>query len=39
MNMPGRAGGSWRWKLEPGALTGDLAKRLRAVTEEAGRAP
>jgi 4-alpha-glucanotransferase len=37
MNMPGRASGSWRWRLRSGALTPDLAKRLRAVTEEAGR--
>jgi 4-alpha-glucanotransferase len=39
MNVPGRAGGSWRWKLERGALTADLAKRLREATEEAGRLP
>ena len=39
MNTPGRAGGSWRWKLERGALTADLAKRLRDATEEAGRLP
>lgn len=39
MNTPGRAGGSWRWKLERGALTADLAKRLREATEEAGRLP
>jgi 4-alpha-glucanotransferase len=39
MNMPGRAGGSWRWQLEPGALTPGLAKRLRGATEEAGRLP
>jgi 4-alpha-glucanotransferase len=39
MNMPGLAGGSWRWKLEPGALTSDLARRLRDATEEAGRLP
>jgi 4-alpha-glucanotransferase len=37
MNVPGRASGSWRWQLERGALTGDLAKRLREATEEAGR--
>jgi len=37
MNQPGRARGSWRWRLEPGALTGELAERLRAVTEAAGR--
>ena len=37
MNVPGRATGSWRWRMAPGALTHDLAKRLRAATEEAGR--
>jgi len=37
MNIPGRATGSWRWRMAPGALTGELAKRLRAATEEAGR--
>jgi 4-alpha-glucanotransferase len=39
MNMPGRARGSWRWKLERGALTAALAKRLREATEEARRLP
>ena len=39
MNTPGRAGGSWRWKLERGALTAEVAKRLREATEEAGRLP
>jgi 4-alpha-glucanotransferase len=38
MNMPGRAGGSWRWQLERGALTRDLGRRLREATEQAGRA-
>ncbi len=37
MNVPGTATGSWRWKLEPGALTEELAARLRASTQEAGR--
>ena len=39
MNVPGTAVGSWRWKLEPGALAEDSAARLRASTEEAGRVP
>ena len=39
MNIPGRATGSWRWQMGPGALTAEHAKRLRAVTEEAGRLP
>jgi 4-alpha-glucanotransferase len=38
MNIPGRATGSWRWRMAPGALTAEHAKRLRAATEEAGRA-
>jgi 4-alpha-glucanotransferase len=37
MNDPGRAGGSWRWRMEAGALTPALARRLREATEEAGR--
>jgi 4-alpha-glucanotransferase len=37
MNVPGRAAASWRWQMEAGALTPALARRLRAVTEEAGR--
>jgi 4-alpha-glucanotransferase len=37
MNMPGRAAGNWRWRLEPGALTCALAARLRDATEASGR--
>jgi 4-alpha-glucanotransferase len=37
MNVPGTTAGSWKWKLAPGQLTGEHARRLRAVTEEAGR--
>jgi 4-alpha-glucanotransferase len=37
MNLPGRAGGNWRWRLGSGALTPALARRLRSVTEEGGR--
>lgn len=37
MNDPGRAGGSWRWRMEAGALTPALARRLREATEDAGR--
>jgi 4-alpha-glucanotransferase len=39
MNVPGRAGGNWRWRLTPGSLTPALARRLRRATEEAGRLP
>jgi 4-alpha-glucanotransferase len=37
MNRPGTASGSWRWRLEAGALTPELVRRLRAATEAAGR--
>jgi 4-alpha-glucanotransferase len=37
MNQPGRASGAWKWRLADGALTPDLAKRLREATEEAER--
>jgi 4-alpha-glucanotransferase len=37
MNQPGRASGAWKWRLRDGALTADLAKRLREVTAMAGR--
>jgi 4-alpha-glucanotransferase len=37
MNVPGTKGKSWRWRLDPGALTSAHARRLRAATEEAGR--
>ena len=38
MNFPGRATGQWRWRLKPGQLTARYARRLRAMTEETGRA-
>ena len=37
MNDPASAGGSWRWQMQRGALTPALARRLREVTDEAGR--
>ncbi len=37
MNDPSKTGGNWRWEMEPGALTRDDAKRLRELTEAAGR--
>ena len=37
MNIPGRATGSWRWQMREGALTPAAARRLRAITEAAGR--
>jgi 4-alpha-glucanotransferase len=38
MNLPGTAAGAWKWRLEPGRLTARHARRLREITEEAGRA-
>jgi 4-alpha-glucanotransferase len=37
MNMPGTAGGQWRWQLRPGQLTAVHARRLRRLTQHAGR--
>jgi 4-alpha-glucanotransferase len=37
LNVPGRAGGNWRWRLREGQLDGPLAARLRDATEAAGR--
>ena len=39
MNHPGTLRGNWGWRLEPGRLTTDLAARLRAEVEAAGRLP
>jgi 4-alpha-glucanotransferase len=38
INTPGRSRGNWRWRFRRGALTEELAARLRAVTERHGRA-
>jgi 4-alpha-glucanotransferase len=37
MNVPGTKGRSWRWRLEPGQLTAEHARRLRSATAESGR--
>jgi 4-alpha-glucanotransferase len=39
MNIPGTVRGNWRWKLTPGAITGDMAARLRRMGELYGRMP
>ncbi|MBD0329340.1 MAG: 4-alpha-glucanotransferase [Thermoleophilia bacterium] len=39
LNTPGRAEGNWRWRLEPGQLTREHARRLRAIGEATGRVP
>jgi 4-alpha-glucanotransferase len=37
MNLPGTAGGAWKFALQKGQLKARHAKRLREATEEAGR--
>jgi 4-alpha-glucanotransferase len=37
MNRPGQTYGNWEWRLEPGQLTGALARRLRKLVDEHGR--
>jgi 4-alpha-glucanotransferase len=37
MNRPGVADGNWRWRLERGALTSALARRLNRLAERHGR--
>jgi len=37
MNRPGTSEGNWCWRLEPGALTDELAARLVALTAASGR--
>jgi len=37
MNRPGRTDGNWRWRLERGALTPALARRLHRLAERHGR--
>jgi len=37
MNRPGKTSGNWRWRLEPGQLTDELASRLGAATFVSGR--
>ena len=38
MNFPGTTRGNWSWRLEPGALTPELAARLRRETGARDRA-
>jgi 4-alpha-glucanotransferase len=37
MNLPGIAQGNWGWRLKDGALTSELAQRLRNITITHGR--
>lgn len=39
MNLPGRLGGNWNWRLLPDQLRPDLAQRLADLTELYGRVP
>ena len=39
MNRPGRREGNWRWRLRRGQLGDELAERLRAESDAAGRTP
>jgi len=38
MNLPNSTEGNWSWRVKPGALTSDIATRLRELTELYGRA-
>ena len=37
MNRPGTKTGNWRWRLDAGQLTGEVAARLRTATVASGR--
>jgi 4-alpha-glucanotransferase len=37
MNRPGRGHGNWRWRYRAAALTPQVRRRLRAITEGSGR--
>lgn len=39
MNVPGRADGNWRWRLERGELSAAIGRDLRRLTELSGRLP
>jgi 4-alpha-glucanotransferase len=38
MNTPGGGGRSWQWRLQPGLLTGEVARQLRHLCQMTGRA-
>ncbi|MDD5657781.1 MAG: 4-alpha-glucanotransferase [Elusimicrobia bacterium] len=37
MNFPGKPTGYWRWRMKLGALREDIVRRLRVLSERAGR--
>jgi 4-alpha-glucanotransferase len=39
MNLPNSKSGNWEWRMDDGALTSDLAQRLRDLSELYGRIP
>jgi 4-alpha-glucanotransferase len=39
MNLPGKTGGNWRWRLDPALLTDDLLDSLAELTEIYQRQP
>jgi 4-alpha-glucanotransferase len=39
MNLPGRAGGNWRWRLLESELTPQVRDRLRELSVLYGRVP
>ena len=39
MNFPGRVGGNWTWRMQPGSCTDQLADRIRWITGLYGRLP
>jgi len=39
MNEPGTSQGNWRWRMAPDALTDELTKHIRKMTELYGRLP
>lgn len=39
INVPGVAGGNWRWRLLPGQASPELAEEIRALTFLYGRCP
>ncbi len=37
MNLPGSSAGNWHWRMAAGALTSELAGRVRQLNEATGR--
>jgi 4-alpha-glucanotransferase len=39
MNTPSKSDGNWRWRFQPGVLTGELAEKLARLAEVTDRLP